>query len=172
MLFETFLLSIIFMFLFTYQVPGNVWGEAIAVVAVCLGSQTVNFVHTYWEMLCAVPVLWGEGRGEKCCVCKHSEVCSLFHSVFPIVQFGQRQRVSDQNWTIWRPGNMAMSFLCPSNSHPNFLHPVLNAKVPLIPIHSQTMNLILTLLRSAVCGSMLNYHQCSLSSLDFNQLHM
>ena len=84
MLFETFLLSIIFMFLFTYQVPGNVWGEAIAVVAVCLSSQTVNF-----DILT-----------EKCCVCKHSEVCSLFHSVFPIVQFGQRQTISDQNWTI------------------------------------------------------------------------
>ena len=42
-----FLLTIIFIFLFTYQVPGNVWGEAIAVVAVCLGSQTVNFVRTY-----------------------------------------------------------------------------------------------------------------------------
>ena len=97
----------------------------------------------------------------------------------------QKQRITDQNWTIWRPGNKAMSLLCPSNSHLNFLYPVFNAKVPPISIHSQTMNLIpslvlrllahrepgyeanliFTLLRSAVCGSTLNCHECSLNSL-------
>ena len=100
----------------------------------------------------------------------------------PIFNCMQKQRITDQNWMIW---NKAMSFLCPSNSHLNFLHPVFNAKVPPILIHSQTMNLIpslvprllahrepeyeanliLTLLRSAVCGSTLNCHRCSLNSL-------
>ena len=63
----------------------------------------------------------------------------------PIFNCMQKQRITDQNWTIWRPGNKAMSFLCPSDSHPNFLYPVFNAKVPPILIHSQTVNLILAL---------------------------
>ena len=75
------------------------------------------FYILYQEMLC----VWNDWNHTKL------PVVAYFTVGFPLSNFSLqtvckkgRPWVSDQKWTIGRPGNKAMNFLCPSSFHPNF----------------------------------------------------